>query len=62
MHRINKKKKFDQKEKFTTTNLNKIGHFYFGKNRTFLFWLDTARPQNLDRSLKKGRKEQALLV
>ncbi|MFH1903977.1 MAG: hypothetical protein ABIK53_00410 [bacterium] len=40
MHRINKKKKFDQKEKITTTNLNKIGHFYFGKNRTFLFWLD----------------------
>ncbi|MFH1904072.1 MAG: hypothetical protein ABIK53_00900, partial [bacterium] len=40
MHRINKKKKFDQKEKLTTTNLNKIGHFYFGKNRTFLFWLD----------------------
>ena len=30
MHIINKKKKFDQKEKFTTTNLNKIGHFYFG--------------------------------
>ncbi|MDO9465615.1 MAG: 3-deoxy-manno-octulosonate cytidylyltransferase, partial [bacterium] len=41
MHRINKKKKFDQKEKITTTNLNKIGHFYFGKNRTFLFWLDS---------------------
>jgi len=40
MHRINKKKKLDQKEKVTTTNLNKIGHFYFGKNGTFLFWLD----------------------
>ena len=23
-----------------TKNIKKIGHFYFGKNRTFLNWLD----------------------
>ena len=22
--------------------INQIGHFYFGKNRTFLNWLDTS--------------------
>src|SRR5208283_3096564 len=36
---IHKKKKGAKKKNLT---LLQIGHFYFGKNRTFLFWLDTS--------------------
>ncbi|MFH1309425.1 MAG: hypothetical protein ABIH85_01955, partial [Candidatus Omnitrophota bacterium] len=40
---INKKKKEAKKKKdygYWFINKNKIGHFYFGNNRTFLNWLD----------------------
>jgi len=44
IHNIHKERKKEaKKERKATATTNHMLHFYFGKNVTFLFWLDTVQ-------------------